>query len=179
MKSDDFFKDIERWLENAELEEMPIPKELHSVYLDGPFETCIGCEQSLLFPPRFYEIQKVFKGKEVIFEYALCSQCGENLMREYSRESLEALQNHFNELYWPSTSLDYCHLCQSPYKDEYSLMSLCKGSSMLGIFVLCEKCMEEMESLLSEKTRRTMEDFIESKFPGIPAEFNPIPAITI
>ena len=35
--------------------------------------------------------------------------------------------------------------------------------------------MEEMNALVSEKTRRGWDRFVEENFPGVPADFEPMP----
>lgn len=177
--NDDFFKKIENFLEASEIPEVPIPRRLHSVYANGPFTHCVDCKQNLIEPPQFYEVQKVYKGREVIFEYALCNSCGEKLMKEYSKESLTNLQQYFIEHYWPSLDIEQCQLCHNDSFEEYSLMSMCRGSSMLALFVICHQCTESLEQLLSEKTRKVMGDFVDDKFPGVPAEFDLLPLLKI
>lgn len=176
--NEDFFKkgmkNLEDFLRDFGIAGVPIPSQLESVYLGGPFTTCVGCNENILEPPRIYEVQKVFKGREVILEYALCDQCGEALMKEYSRESMEAIQKYVAEHFFPSFSLDQCHLCHGPREGEYALLALCRGARMISSFAMCHKCMEDMESLLSQKTRERMKEFMDDKFPGIPAEFNPV-----
>ena len=179
----DHLKDIEKWLENADWQGIPIPNIFHSAYLEGPFTRCTGCDKDLQSASCLYEIQKVYKGKEPIFEYALCTECGENLVNEYSQESLAALQQYFIKNYWPSKQEDQCHLCHETIAEETgqerAIMALCKGDQLMIHFILCQSCMEAMEELISEKTRKTMGDFIENKFPGIPAEFTPFPMLQV
>ena len=179
----DHLKDIEKWLENADWQGMPIPKIFHSAYLEGPFTRCTGCEKDLQSASCLYEIQKVYKGKQPIFEYALCTDCGENLVKEYSQQSMQALQQYFVEHYWPLQQENICHLCHKLLLEvpgqERAMMALCKGQELMIYFMLCQSCMEAMEALLSEQTRKIMGDFIQDKFPGVPAEFTPFPVLQV
>ncbi len=178
----DDFDDLDDWLNDPDLESLErrdIPENLHSVYLEGPFTNCISCDKDLISSPQPYEIEKVFKGKEVVFEYAICLDCGKNLMKEFSKESSAASEEYMVKHYQPSSDWEECHLCQSSSEEfsEYSVRAMCQGSQMLAFIVICHKCMEKMQELISEQTRKTMGDFIENNFPGIPAEFNPAPLL--
>jgi hypothetical protein len=178
----DFDKDFENhfdndfdfeFAENWDELSQEIPKELYSAYSEKPFNECLACGKDLIASKSPYEIQKVYKNKEVIFEYAICMECGEDLMKEYSKESLQALQEFFVKNYRPSSSMDTCHTCEESKGEEYSVLAMCHGNQLITLFVLCNSCMERTEECISEKTRRAMGDFIEQKFPGIPAEFGP------
>lgn len=176
--NDNFLKNFESFFNDIELHR-PIPTNLYSVYLEGPFQNCVGCEEHLLTTPKLYEIQKVFKGKEVIFEYALCFACGENLLKEYSQQSMNALQNYILEHFCPMVQQGHCQLCNGIVDREYVINALCKGNGLIEMFMICQRCMEKLDSLLSQKTREAMQHFIETKFPGVPAEFYPIPILKI
>ena len=73
------------------LKPQPIPELLHSVFEKGPFKTCCVCSK-VLTDGRLYEIQKVFKGREAIFEMAICHGCGEEVAQEFSDESKENMK---------------------------------------------------------------------------------------
>ncbi len=162
-------------------EAVPIPQEFYSCYSKELFNACVGCEKDLLFPPQLYEIQKVYKGKEVIFEYALCEQCGQELLKEYSQESKKALEKYFLENLKYDAMNDECRLCKKEKKEmrEYSIMSMNKGQEMFYSLLICNSCLEKMNELISEKTRKAISDFTEAKFPGIPADFSPLPVFQI
>ncbi|NUM36751.1 MAG: hypothetical protein HUU50_19585 [Candidatus Brocadiae bacterium] len=170
-----FYKEICGW------EAVPIPQEYYSCYSKEAFCACTGCEKDLFSPPQMYEIQKVYKGKEAIFEYALCEECGQNLLKEYSKESLKAIEKYFLENMKPDAIDEECRLCKKEKKSlyEYSIMSLNHGTEMYYDFLLCGSCLEGMAELLSEKTKKAISDFTAAKFPGIPADFSPLPVFQI
>ena len=177
MKDDGFLN----WFDSINEFNSPIPKELHSVYSEGPFAKCDGCNKSLLSPPKFYEIQKVYRYGEVVFEYAICNQCGENLSREYSKESIENLQQHFFEHCQLFSLEKNCIICQKEQNKlkEYSSIGICKGDRLFYNLFICQECTDNIESLLSEKTKRIMGDFIDNKFPGVPEHLTPAPLLQI
>ncbi len=179
---DNSFEQLRTWLGLLGHEPKPIPPEFHSAYHEGLFPKCLDCEQPLLESQKFYEIQKIIKGKEVIFEYALCQSCSENLTKQYSQESRQAMETFFVTHYrgW-SDNFEVCHFCGSARSstDEYLASAVCQGKEMFFFIIFCQKCMEDLESRLSEKTKRVMGDFIENKFPGVPAEFSPVPLLKI
>lgn len=176
---DNFLGDIENWLESSDLEEVPIPKAFYSAYDEKPFKKCLVCEESLIKPPKIYEIQKVYRGGEVIFEYAICSKCSEITLKEYSRESIQQLQEFIMNNFVPSNSVKHCNLCGKAKEEshEYSITSLCRGNSLLNTFFLCDTCMEDLDKLISDPTRKAIEDFVTKNFPGISADFPTIPMI--
>ena len=176
------WKEIESFYKEVlGVESVPIPQEFYSCYSKEAFCTCTGCEKNLLSPPQMYEIQKVYKGKEVIFEYALCEECGQNLLQEYSKESLKAIEKYFLENLKPDAKNDECRLCKKEKKSlyEYSIMSLNQGKEMCYYFLICSTCLEGVANVLSEKTKKAISDFTEAKFPGIPADFSPLPVFQI
>ncbi len=152
----------------------PVPALLHSVYEGGPFRRCSVCDAPLE-DASLFEVQKVFRGPEVIFEYAVCRSCGMNLLKSYSRESLEIIQSFFSERYEPGCGWDRCHFCGRDVqqgRDDYSLMALCAGGTLAGpVILMCNACNEGISETLSRKTREAFGDFIEDNFPGVPAEW--------
>ena len=54
-----------------ETEPPEIPEELHSFYEEGLFRKCTICDKDLEHLG-LYEVQKVYRNKEVIFETAIC-----------------------------------------------------------------------------------------------------------
>jgi hypothetical protein len=155
----------------------PIPEELHSVYEAGPFTRCSVCEQSLV-DGRLYEVQKVYRGKEVIFEMGICHGCGESIAKDFSEESLEAMKGFLLCNFKPTMHSHHCHFCGSPRSlfPGYTIVGACRERSLIfPSIVMCEKCSEGLQERLSRKTREVQGDFIRDHFPGVPAnlDFNP------
>jgi len=183
--------------------ELPIPTELHSVYEEGPFTTCTACGGKLRGrsdepadgtgadgtgadgtgadgDARLYEIQKVYRGSEVIFETAICHPCGERLAGEVSRESLDAMKGFLLCNFKPSADLWHCHFCGMPRQlfRNYNLVGVCRdGSLLLPSIVMCEKCGEGLNGRLSQKTKDVQGDFIQDNFPGVPADLDLYPSL--
>ncbi|WP_372369247.1 hypothetical protein [Candidatus Uabimicrobium sp. HlEnr_7] len=174
------FEDFQYFLSHMEREAKPIPQILYSVYSGAPFSNCVSCERHLQESPILYQVQKVFRKKRVIFEYSLCFECQQGLAKEYSQESTEKLQNFFLENYVMTEDMHECHLCQSQeVEKEHTLLALCLGEKLLFSSTICGLCTEKMQGLLSEQTRKTMGDFIQENFPGVPEELAPAPVFKI
>jgi hypothetical protein len=160
----------------------PIPEELHSVYEDGPFSKCNICDKLLLDQDDVYNVEKVMRRGECIFEMAVCITCATNLHRQYSKDSRKALRKFFLEGYEPSLDTESCHLCKSASDEDSDrvLTAACaRDRLVMPLVVVCSKCMERSQELLSQKTRETFRDFIETHFPGVPAEWEPAPTVVV
>ena len=70
-----------------ETEPLEIPSELHSFYEEGRFRKCTICDKDLQHLG-LYEVQKVYRDKEVIFETAICQACGEDLSKEMAGKEI-------------------------------------------------------------------------------------------
>ena len=171
---------------------MDIPKILHSVEKDMPFNTCLKCGADLLTTNRYYVIEKVFRRNEVIIELAMCLDCRGGHADEGMSEKSSALMKSFveekinfrhrlelmaqvNEEDSIDPWLERCILSDEPSQifSEYQLVALCKGPWIQRDFypaLVSGKSIEEMSSLLSEETRDWMDDFIGDNF-GMPSEF--------
>jgi len=160
-------------LENPEGSE--IPPLLHSVYEEGPFTQCSVCDTSLLEEGVLYEIQKVFRGAEVIFECAVCGSCAAGLIQAYSKESLKVMQEFFESSFRPDNGPDRCHFCGGDGRagrDDVVVMGMCMGPVLMAPpVVICEACGESLNERLSKKTKESYGEFIENNFPGVPAEW--------
>ena len=76
---------------------MPIPKVFFPFLEDEPFQTCTVCQRDLLACGVDYLIEKTYKGTEVICEYAVCMECGEDMSTELSAESMLRIRAHMEE----------------------------------------------------------------------------------
>jgi len=151
-----------------------IPCELHSAYERGPFKTCTGCSRDLA-DGCLYQIQKVVRGKETVFEMAICQGCGMRLYEEFSEESLEALKSFFLENFKPSPECSNCHFCgfPRPLAKTYTIVGICqKALLIMPPLVLCDRCSESLQARISKKTRDVQDNFIRSTFPGVPADLD-------
>jgi len=157
----------------------PIPPQLHSVYEEGPFTRCSGCTKPLA-GLGLYEIQKVYRGREVVFETALCHVCGEDLVRELSEESLAAMKGFLVSHFKPACEPGHCHFCGFPRGlfVNYTVIGACRDASILvPEIVICETCSESLNERLSQKTRDVQSDFVQDHFPGVPADLDLHPSL--
>ena len=158
----------------------PIPEILHSFYEDRPFKSCTRCGESLADFKDGFRLSKNFKQGEVIIEYALCFPCLETMMDEASDESKEALAKFHEERMRDVSGFDECSLCDRTMAeardDEYGLMAICHGSDMFDSAMVCIDCIEDMAEIISEETRQSWDRFKEENFPGVPADFEPVPS---
>lgn len=156
-----------------------LPEDLHSVYEEGPFRSCTVCDSDLL-DGRLYEVQKVFRGSECVFEMGVCHECGESVAHEFSEESIEAMKGFLLCRFKPTTEPTHCHFCGFPrsmFKD-YTLIGACRESSLiLPRIIMCEKCGIALQECLSQKTRDVQGDFVQDCFPGVPADLDLSPTI--
>ncbi len=160
-------------------ENQPIPELLHSEYHRDPFETCLKCERSLESFRGVYEIQKIYRQGRPIWEHAICSECGEELIQEYSDESLSRIQEFMSKLDLHAEDTETCHLCESSVEtgEEHMISALCQKQTMvLSPMILCIDCLDRMNALLSEETRDSWDDFVRENVPGMPAAEEPSPS---
>lgn len=171
-----------RWIE--------IPKQFHSLYHDGPFQKCVDCECDLLSGERLYMIERIFRGAEPIFEMAMCMECREKISEELSVDSMQRVNAYVEErfdsdarydqtLQWPSDDvspwLENCVLKKIPAADcrNYQIAGMCIGGNMsldLLPIMVSDEAVEEMQKLLSKKTRDRLGEMVQDFF-GMPSEF--------
>ena len=157
----------------------PIPEELFSFYEDRPFKICTRCGEGLEHFEEGYRVSKVYRGEEVIFEYALCLPCLKSMFDESSEESKQALMKFQMERYRQVSGFDECMLCDHqratmPVQD-FGLVGICLGEGLVESSMICGTCMEAMSECVSEETRKGWDRFVEENFPGVPADFEPMP----
>lgn len=151
-----------------------IPNELHSDYLERPFVHCTRCGESLHDFPGGFQISKAWKRGECVFEYALCDHCRNQLMEEFSDESKKKLAHFQDEHVRFDGGLDKCSVCSAErhaHNDsEFVLTGVCEGDHLLHGIMVCGKCGEATQKLISTHTRDTWRRFREQNFPGPPGD---------
>ncbi|MEC7752563.1 hypothetical protein [Roseivirga thermotolerans] len=180
---------------NEEKSGIPIPQVFLNTDTGGPIERCIQCDYQVLDGGRHYMIEKVFKRypefkkTEVLFEYAICSKCYEEMKEAMSAESMQNLSAYmmgnmnFSQLQQrmeeepdnPEHWLSSCLIKGTPKEElrEYQMGACFKGDrlvmDMMPPFLIGEMALEELNALLSKETKDEMDGFMGDHF-GIPPE---------
>jgi hypothetical protein len=174
---------------------LPIPEIFRNSDTKGYLTHCIQCDYELLKGDRYYVIEKVFKrypnlnSTQVLFEYAICSECYENMKESLSAESMQNLTNymmtkmdvsamqqriqeHPND---PQKWMSHCMIHGTPEAEmmEYQVAACFKGDKMVTDFMppymIGDLAIEELNALLSKQTKEDMDRFMGDVF-GIPPE---------
>jgi len=167
-----------------------IPAEFYSEITHAPFEKCSLCDK-VFGKEEIYVVEKSFKRSkaqaepELIFEYALCGDCQENLRAELSEKSLkniamyyqlyvdfgkrakELLANKEKDL---SKWISNCIITGKPIANEkeFTIGGMCYNGRMFFDtmpFALGEKAVYEMQEVLSKKTKDILDGFQKDIFP--------------
>lgn len=181
--------------EENKAEGLPIPEIFLNSDTKAPLTHCVQCEYDLLGGDRYYMIEKVFKKypsfqkTEILFEYAVCSTCYENMKDQMSVESManlsqymmtntdfQAVQKRIEENPDnPEKWLSHCMIKGTAKSEmtEFQMGACFKGDRLVTNFIppflIGELAMEEMNGLLSKETKDEMDDFMGENF-GIPPE---------
>ncbi len=178
---------------------LTIPEIFHSVQKDAPFANCLACGADLLTSNRYYVIEKVFRGTEVIIELAMCLNCrsgqSDEGMSEASAAAVEKfltervdfqrrleLMSTVNDSDSIDPWLERCVLSDNLGQTfrEYQLIALCRGPRLQRDFypaLISGPAIEELSDLLSDETREWLDDFVGNNF-GLPSEFCQPPSFT-
>ncbi len=174
-----------------EPEEVDIPKEFHSVSEEGPFHHCQVCERELYQSNEHYFVEKAMKRvnpetEYVVYEYALCTSCAEDMQDKMSQESRWAINRYMWSQANPLTLKDRmegkadweqragsCLIKGIPKEeaDEYTLCGYFRGDKLLVRefpYMISMKAMDEISELLSEETKDEMDDFKNTYLGGPP-----------
>jgi hypothetical protein len=175
---------------------LPVPRPFWSAFTEQPFESCVDCGQPLANSP-VHVIQKRFVGGEAVFEMAICENCRQTLVSEYSTETREnieqymagdgALRSRLEELppeirddpeQMLKHCMDQCVVCQTP-REHCHKYTLAGGGSHLDLIVqvtplgqspvmVCDRCEMGLQDLISAQTRDRWNRFVEENFDGPP-----------
>ena len=169
-------------------ESVPVPNIFHSWETQAPFQNCLVCNRFLLGGGVGYIIEKAFKKDEVIFEYAICLECNEQLRRGFSKSSLtkiaeyfschvdlrdrrERLLNKYGEdsAPWLSDCVITCQPVEA--SQEYQICGQCDGEDLLFTYLpyaLSGEAVDEIIRLLSKETKGKIDDFT-GDYLGLPS----------
>ncbi len=156
-----------------------IKQKFYSEKNNKPFNKCVFCEGELLGNENFYVVEKAFsynlsnKSYELVFEYALCSECIQSLSSEMSKESQDKIEKYFdanlNNNGFDKIDADKrTNICMITGDDllhtkEYQIAALFFDDEMVVSerfpFAIGDVAIEEIQQLISEKTRDFTDKF--------------------
>ena len=166
---------------------LEIPRQFYSDAEDKPFEHCQVCGKYLLDEGTSYVVEKAIRSYEghdfysTAYEYAICTDCHQEIQKGMSEESMNNLQKYYNDFLAKKGQqplvidlrtfelgdwLSRCFFTGSEVKDmkEYQLIAQFNGDKMvmnMPPMVIGETVIEEMAHLLSDKTIDEMNGFRE------------------
>lgn len=151
-----------------------IPVEFHSAYEERPFQSCTRCGEMLAEITDGYQILKLYRNREAIYEYALCHPCHAGLVEQFSAESRQRLEEFHRQRVSLNLGRWKCAVCGNARGEdgerEFSITGACQGHRLIHDLMICGACRREMQSLLSTHTRGVWDRFVEENLPGVPAD---------
>ncbi len=170
-----------------------IPKVFKTFVSEEYFSSCIICEKYLLDDSTEYVIEKVMKDGYAEVEYAMCLDCLEEMRKKMSEESLQRIGKYFDshiDFYSKRVDLmlsrnnnvdDYISTCLVNGRkisefSEYQIFAHCRGHHlMISVFpyMISQPVTEEVQELLSAKTREELDGFTDDYF-GLPPDLREI-----
>ena len=154
---------------------------------------CVFCEENILEYEHGYVIEKAFKYNgsiksfELIFEYALCSECIQRLSSEMSKKSKLKVEQYFIEniklskLKFSNANekIEHCMITGDNVQNskEYQIAGFFIKNKMVVSenfpYAISSVVIEEIQELISEKTRKFSDTFkdlilppdVREKFP--------------
>jgi hypothetical protein len=177
-----------------DLPRLEIPRLFRNSDTDGLFQSCLVCERSLLDGQTPYLIEKAirryprFETEDVVFEYALCMQCYQDVAQRMSNESMVKLQQFVerqaslaerserlleeapdNHAPWVQS----CMVTGKPIAEctEYTVCAHALGDHLLlGVmpYAMSGEALDQMIDLLSYATQDALNDFRDNHIGGPP-----------
>lgn len=164
----------------------PIDERFLDADHNAPFERCLVCDKNVLSSGTDYFIERIFRRlsdapeqAEVIFEYAMCSECAEQLRESLSKSSRARIEALFTErlagkqIKELNESTLECLLTDKPISQaqEFSFHAHCRGDRLvhsLFPYAISDDGMDEISALLSNETLDMLDDFKGRYFSGPP-----------
>ena len=159
-----------------------IPEEFYSFNTGQPFCECSDCGKNLLKPGTIYVIEKAIRqyagytAKDIIFEVAICLECVERMKNEISTESMNNMMKFYEEMILnrmereADFSMTKCVATGIPREKltNYQINALCDGSKLSPLqspYLVSGAVLDEMNDILSDKTRDFLDDY-QQRFIG-------------
>ena len=159
-----------------------IPKIFYAGKTGEKHEICIMCDDLILEYEHGYIIEKAFKRNEktnqfdVIFEYALCTECQQSLSKEMSEKSMRNIQKYFQHYKSNISGLSSSEIninkrlsnCMIKSIDvnemnEYQIAGQFYKDKMIVFdafpFAVGETAINEIQEMLSKKTKDFSDKF--------------------
>ena len=174
-----------------------IPEAFHSSETGAPIQHCKVCNKYLLDGAE-YIIEKALvhypgmNTTDLVWEFAICTDCTVTVMSEYSEESNRKMQEYFSrnmnlshlreltraENFEAHDWLNKCIITGKEMSEcsQYQITGQCMGNLMLfenGPFMISGEAMDEIVQLLSNETLGAMNDFRDRHFPP-PEDLSPL-----
>lgn len=164
---------------------MPHPHARFDHDFEGnPFTHCKLCEKDLRSTDEPYFVEKALKPGDVIFEYAMCMSCIEEMRGIWSVESAKALENYFNQhegfknyiqrrnAGMPA-DLEHCAFTGKAVATmrEFQIVAAFRLGQMVDEifpYAIGEETLEEIQGLLSKETLGNLDDLGEKLFDWPP-----------
>lgn len=166
---------------------IPIPRLFFSEATGEPFATCLDCGKHLHAEGVTYVVEKAIRTyppydvRDTVFEYALCTDCYEQVTEAFSEESKQRMAEYQVRMMQPAMQERFGWLQEEGVPDierwvsqcilkgtareelsEYQIMALCMGEDMIVTYVPCllgGPAMEEITALLSAETIDALNGF--------------------
>ena len=162
----------------------PVPEVFWCFETGEMFQRCRMCDIDLMVEGTNYLIEKAFRKKEVIFEYAMCFDCVQQMRETLSAQSRKLIDNYFEEhidieerrktlieKYGRRTRswIDKCMIKGTPMAqcEEHQIYGWCIDKDIVfnGLpYMLSGEVMDELLNLLSNETIGVLDDFSEKLF---------------
>jgi hypothetical protein len=174
----------------------PIPKDIPAKFYSEDnhsfFQNCTVCDKNLLESNTTYLIEKAYKRvnqelEHVVFEYAICMDCAQEMNSKISKESLNNMKEYYSQYFNSLSTVERmklfkqdddfwqrrCLVKNTPMGEltEYNICGLFQGKTMLvGEFpyIISIEAMDELVSILSEETKDEFDDFKRTYLDGPP-----------
>lgn len=151
----------------------PIPRDLYSEYEERPFQCCTRCGETLSDFQGGYQVSKAYRRGECVVEYALCEHCRNAMMDEFSDDSKNRLNDFHQQAVHHQGGIDECSVCGVPRRtdnvEDFVITGLCEGTHLIDSIMICGQCGDQIQELLSAKTKDTWRRFMDDHFPGPPS----------
>lgn len=162
-----------------------IPNEFHQEKTGKMFSHCNSCGKELIENHTIYMIEKAYSKNistqkmELVFEYAICMDCIQEVHSQISEESKKNMEKFFNgaaaleernseltkyELYETEIWLQNCIIKNKPIDelDEYQIYAMCYGDHMPFFYtpyMVSGNAMDDVLDILSNETLDVLNGF--------------------